>query len=58
LKSFLEMYTPINDIKGRIINAISPSASPRSRDETESEAEDCPMSPSFEMKISKFRKKN
>lgn len=48
LKSFLEMYTPINNIKGRIINAISPSASPRS--DGESNDEDCPMSPSFEMK--------
>jgi len=48
LKSFLEMYTPINEIKGRIINAISPGNSPRA--ERFEDSEDFPMSPSFEMK--------
>ena len=42
-------YTPINEIKGRIINAISPGNSPRA--ERFEDSEDFPMSPSFEMKV-------
>lgn len=49
MRSFLEMYTPINEIKGRIINAISPGASPPREDEDANE-EEMPMSPSFEVK--------
>jgi len=49
VRSFLEMYTPINEIKGRIINAISPGASPPREDEDANE-EEMPMSPSFEVK--------
>lgn len=57
LKSFLEMYTPINEIKGRIINAISPGNSPRGE---RFDDNDFPMSPSFLMKeaMDKIEKPN
>jgi hypothetical protein len=56
VRSFLELYTPnqFNQITDRIIKAISPPGTP---DQSENEEEsslannDCPLSPSFEMKV-------